>query len=79
MTSPQAYEKLQNVFDNFFFGDVKVAPDLEAKDVEEWDSLLHMSLILAVEDEFKIRFGVGEVESFQNVGDLVDLILAKAK
>jgi len=69
MTEHQAYEKLQSVFDNFFFSGVKVTPDLAAEDVEEWDSLLHMSLVLAIEDEFKVRFKVGEVESSRNVGN----------
>jgi len=46
-------------------------------DVPEWDSLLHISLMLAVESAFKIRFRVGEVEATRNVGDLADLIIKR--
>jgi acyl carrier protein len=45
--------------------------------VEEWDSLTHVSLILAVEQAFGIRFRVGEVESTKNVGDLADLVMKR--
>ena len=51
---------------------------LTAKEVSEWDSLLHVSLILAVEQEFKIRFRVGEVEGTKNVGELANLILSRS-
>ena len=68
---------LQNVFDNVFMTPVTVTPELTAKDVDEWDSLSHVVLVLGIEDEFKIRFSVGEVESAKNVGDLVDIIIRK--
>ncbi len=73
---PQAdvLERLQKVFDGVFLEKVVVTPELTADDVDEWDSLLHVSLILAVEQEFKIRFRVGEVEATKNVGELADLI-----
>ena len=69
--------KLQDVFDGVFLQRVKVSPELSASDVEEWDSLTHVSLILAVEQAFCIRFRVGEVEATKNVGDLADLIIKR--
>lgn len=66
--------RLQSVFDDVFLEDVVVTPGLSAGDVEEWDSLLHISLVLAVEEAFGIRFRVGEVESTKNVGDFIALI-----
>ena len=66
--------KLQHVFDGVFLQKVEVRRDLSSSDVEEWDSLTHVSLILAVEQAFGIRFRVGEVESTRNLGDLADLI-----
>ena len=66
--------RLQSIFDSIFFDQVTVTPELSAHDVEEWDSLLHISLVLAVEEEFGIRFRVGEVESTKNVGELLTLI-----
>jgi acyl carrier protein len=69
--------KLQEVFDGVFLEKIEVRRDLSASDVEEWDSLTHVSLILAVEQAFGIRFRVGEVESTKNVGDLADLIMKR--
>ena len=69
------YERLQSVFDRVFLDEVKVSPQLSAKDVDEWDSLLHVTLILLVEKEFGIRFATGEVEATENVGELVTLVL----
>jgi acyl carrier protein len=74
MDNQEIYRRLQDVFDAVFMEPVVVTPTLTAKEVEEWDSLIHVSLVLAVESEFGVRFRVGEVESAKNVGDLVDLI-----
>ncbi len=48
-----------------------------AHDVDGWDSLSHVNVILALESAFKIRFGQRELLNFKNVGDLVDSIDAK--
>jgi acyl carrier protein len=69
--------RLQSIFDGIFLEDVTVTPELSAHDVEEWDSLLHISLVVAVEEAFGIRFRVGEVEATRNVGDFADLILQR--
>ncbi len=45
-----------------------------AQEVENWDSLMHIQLVVAVERKFGIRFGAGEIEKLQNVGDMMDLI-----
>jgi acyl carrier protein len=74
MQQQEILNKLQDVFDGVFLEKVDVRPELSAQDVEEWDSLAHVSLILAVEQAFGIRFRVGEVESAKNLGDLADLI-----
>lgn len=74
MNSNEIFEKLQSVFDKVFVDEVKVTPDLAAKDVDEWDSLRHVSLILSIEEEFHIRFAVGDVEGTKNVGELAELI-----
>lgn len=74
MQQAQVIEKLQTIFDEVFLEDVIVTPKLSAADVEEWDSLTHISLILAIEKAFKVRFRVGEVEATKNVGDLADII-----
>lgn len=58
--------------------DVALTDDTTAEDVEEWDSLSHVRLIVAVEREFGIKFSNAEIESFQRVGHLIDAIEAKA-
>lgn len=77
MNQTEIISKLQNVFDDLFISKVNLTPTLSAKDVEEWDSLLHISLVVAVEEAFHIRFKVGEVEKTKNIGEFSDLISSK--
>jgi acyl carrier protein len=74
MTQTEILAKMQTVFDDVFLDDVKVTPELSANDVEEWDSLLQISLVLGVEKAFGVRFRVGEVESTKNLGEFANLI-----
>ena len=74
MNQADVIAKLQAIFDDVFLDPVVLTPALSAKDVPEWDSLTHISLLLAVEKAFSIRFRVGEVESVKNVGEFADLI-----
>lgn len=77
MNQTEAIDRLQSIFDDVFLDPVKLTPVLCAKDVPEWDSLTHISLLLAVERAFSIRFRVGEVEGTNNVGEFADLILKR--
>ena len=56
-----------------------VTRDTTASDIEEWDSLTHMNLVMAVEQRFKIRVALGELQSLKNVGGMIDLIDKKAQ
>jgi len=71
--------KLQLIFDDIFLEPVSLTPELSANDVPEWDSLTHISLLLAVEKAFGIRFRVGEVEGTNNVGEFADLIAKRVQ
>lgn len=77
MNQAEVIAKLQAIFDNVFLEPPKITPALSAKDVPEWDSLLHISLLVAVEKAFNVRFRVGEVEATSNVGQFADLIVRR--
>lgn len=70
----QLNEIFRNEFDN---DDINVSFDSTAKDVEEWDSLSHVQLIVAIEKHFKIRFASREIQSWQNVGQMIETISSK--
>jgi acyl carrier protein len=69
---------LQEVFrDVFDDEDITLTPSTTAKDVEGWDSLNHVNLVVAVEKKFKIKFTTKEVTGLPNVGEFVQLIERK--
>ena len=69
--STQLEEIFQNVFDE---DSIQLTPQLSVKDVDGWDSLTHIRLMLTVEKAFKIEFTSSEIGKLENVGDLVGLI-----
>ena len=78
MTREEVYVKLNEVFQDVFYDDkIVVNDETTADDIEDWDSLEHINLMVAVEDKFSIKFNMGEVSKFKNVGEMVDVIIAK--
>ena len=78
MDEAQIYARLTEIFQDVFDDDsIKVAPELTAKDVDGWDSLNHIRLILTVEKAFKIKFSTSEIGRLERVGDLVALIKSR--
>jgi acyl carrier protein len=72
------YARLTPIFEDVFDeDDMEVSPTLTANEVEGWDSLSHIRLIIAVEKEFGLRFRTTEVNSFRDVGELVELLKGK--
>lgn len=61
----------------FFDDDLVVTEDTVASDVEGWDSLGHLELISEIENHYNIKFTMGEIQGFANVGELVDVILKR--
>lgn len=68
-------EKLQEVFQDVFDDDeIEIAADTTADDIDAWDSLTHVQLIVAVEKAFGLKFSTVEVMKLKNVGEFIALI-----
>ena len=73
------YAKLSDTFHDVFDDDsIVLTPQLTAEDVDEWDSLAHVRLVLAVQKQFGVKFSAAEVGRLKDVGEFVALIQAKA-
>ena len=71
-------EKLNGIFTDVLDNDdIKINETSTANDIEEWDSLSHIQLIVAIEKHFKIRFTTAEITSYKNVGEMADGISKK--
>ena len=78
MNQDQIYEKLNKVFcDIFDDSTIVVKKETKASDIDAWDSLTHISLIAAIEQEFGTSFSMKEVMNFKEVGDIVNLLSNK--
>jgi acyl carrier protein len=72
------YQKLTTIFRDVFGEDhIVLRPESTAADVEGWDSLTHIRLVLSVERAFRVRFSAAEVAKLKNVGEFVESIRAK--
>jgi acyl carrier protein len=79
METGEIYQKLNGIFRDVFDDDsIAVRPELTADDVDEWDSLSHIRLVLTVERAFKVKFSASEIGRLKNVGEFVELIQLKA-
>ncbi len=76
MTREEIYGKLNEVFQDVFDDeDITVNDSTVASDIDGWDSLEHINLIVAVERCFGIKFTMGETTGLKNVGEMVDKII----
>ena len=68
-------DTLNRIFQQVFGDDsLEIARETTANDVENWDSLTHMDLIVSIEGQLKIKFALGDLLRLKNVGELLDLI-----
>jgi len=80
MTSVEIHEKLTSVFRSFFDDpNLTIGEGTTAKDIDDWDSVAHVSLMVAVEKAFGVRFTTREVQTLANVGDFARLIARRLK
>ncbi len=68
-------DKLAPIFRQVFEDEeIVLKRETTADDIDAWDSLSHINLVIAIEMEFRIRFALGELQALKNVGNLADLI-----
>lgn len=71
-------ETLQEIFrDILDLEDLVLEDETSASDIEEWDSLAHINLVVAIEREYKIKFALGELQDLKNIKDMITLIEKK--
>ncbi|MDR0851636.1 MAG: acyl carrier protein [Clostridiales Family XIII bacterium] len=76
MEREAAFEKLTEILRDIFDNEtLDVFETTTAKDIDGWDSLMHLQIISEIEDQFGIKFTMGEIQGFLNVGDLLNNIL----
>ncbi len=73
----ETWDRLRAIFEEVFDRPVELQADTTAADIEEWDSIAHVILILATETEFGIRFESSEILNAADVGEFVELIASK--
>lgn len=77
MDTQALYAKLTGVFEDVFDDDIVLRPEMTADDVDGWDSMAHIRLMLACERAFGVKFSAGQIAALKNVGDLAALIASK--
>lgn len=78
MDKNEILAKVQEVFQDILDNeDIELTVDTTAEDVEEWDSLSHVQLVVAIEKEFGIKFTSKEIMSWAKIGDMIDCIANK--
>ena len=78
MTRDEVMNDVQDIFRDIFDDqDLVIQDATQSDDIEDWDSMNHINLVSAVEKKFKIRFALGELQSLNNVGAMIDLMMQK--
>jgi len=78
MTREEAFSKLNEVFRDVFDNEsMNLTETSTASDIEDWDSLELVNIVVAVMQTFKIKFSIEELRRLENIGEMVDLILKK--
>jgi acyl carrier protein len=73
----QIKERLNRVFQDVFDDDIQIFDKMNSDDIEEWDSLIHITLVVAIEKEFCLELNATEVGQLKNVGAMLDIIMER--
>ena len=80
MTHEEIMEKVRRIFWDVFDDEtLDINDSTNSSDIEDWDSLEHISLVVSMEKEFDLKFDLKEVNKLANVGEMVDLIASKLR
>ena len=74
MTRADIFEKLNGIFSDVFDEPITVTEATTSADIEDWDSLTHITLISEVESAFGMKFSMKDVLEMKNVGEMADII-----
>ena len=75
MTREAIFEELTEIFRDIFDDEeIELTDETTADDIEDWDSLEQINLLVAIEKKFSIKFKLDEVSHLANVGNMVDLV-----
>ena len=78
MERKDIYPKLNEIFaDVFDIDDINVTDETNSSDIEEWDSLANIHLIIAIQKQFGVKFSSAEIIGWKNVGEMIDSIIEK--
>lgn len=78
MVKEEILKKLQEIFMDVFADEqISLNENTNANDIEGWDSLTHITILEAVQDEYGVAFDLDEIIEMQNVGDMIDAISRK--
>lgn len=78
MSRDEIFDEVRNIFYTIFDDDeLEIVDETNADDIEDWDSLEHVNLVVAMEKRFSLKFDMKAVGALKNVGEMVDLIMEK--
>lgn len=78
MNRDEILKKVNDVFKDVFDDkNLVISDETTANDIDDWDSLTHITLIAAIEEELDVKFEMADIVKFENVGDMVDAICEK--
>ena len=78
MTRGEVLEKLTEIFrTNFDDDEIDLTDETSSSDIEDWDSLEQINLVVAIQDAFDVKFNIDEVNAMKNVGEMVGYIIEK--